>query len=284
MCRRIRSPSSRSLLIAIFRTARVYASARLATLAFVAERPSQVVITRSPRESRGLARELIRMGLQPVLLPALSLRPNPELRADTLAEGIARLDALIALSPASVRFARALLPAPSLPRGLRLYAIGAASAAALRRWSGRPVEHGLAPTSEGLLAAPALSAVQGLKIGLLGAPGGRMLLADTLRERGAEVERIDVYRRELARWDRRHQQRLERLKQPWVLLSSESALAALLVLAGERQHYLLAGTAVTSSARLARLAAEARFQRVIQAPGPHPADFLAVLRQALRSS
>lgn len=238
-----------------------------------------MVITRSPRESRGLARELIRMGLQPVLLPALSLRPNPELGADTLAESIARLDALIALSPASVRFARALLPKPSLPRGLRLYAIGAASAAALRRWSGRPVEHGLAPTSEGLLAAPALSAVQGLKIGLLGAPGGRMLLTDTLKARGAQVELLAVYRREPARWDRRHRQRLALLERPWVLVSSEQALRALLELAGPERARLLAGTAVVSSDRLARLARECGFAAVALARGPAAADFLEMLRR-----
>lgn len=225
-------------------------------------------------------RSLRRLGMEPIRLPALALRPMPGLEPRALAKRIAALHALIALSPASVRFARALLPEPSLPKGLRLYAIGAASAAALRRWSGRPVEHGLTPTSEGLLAAPALVAVQGLRIGLLGAPGGRMLLADTLKARGAEVELLAVYRREPARWDRRHRQRLALLERPWVLLSSEQALRALLDLAGPERARLLAGTAVVSSDRLARLARGCGFAAVTLARGPAAADFLEVLRPA----
>ncbi len=260
--------------------ARVYARQGLATLPAVAENSAQVVITRAPAESRALARALRALGLQPVLLPALALRPAPGLDAQALADRLATLDALIALSPAAVRFARRLLPRPRLRRGLRLYAIGQASSAALRRWTGREAIRGSEPRSEGLLASRALSEVEGWRIGLLGAPGGRRLLADTLAARGAEVELIAVYRREPARWDRRHRERLDRLERPWVLCSSEQALCTLLALAGTSRSRLLSGTAIVSSPRLARLASECGFTATIEAPGPSPADFVATLRRA----
>lgn len=277
----MRSLSSLSLLIALpVTTTRVYARLGPATLPAVAENSAQVVITRAPAESRALVRALRTIGLEPVLLPALALRPVPELNARTLADRLATLDALIALSPAGVRFARHLLPRPRLRRGLRLYAIGQGSSAALRRWTGREVIRGSEPRSEGLLASEALSAVEGWRIGLLGAPGGRRLLADTLAARGAKVELIAVYRREPARWDRRHRQRLNALERPWVLCSSEQALRALLSLAGTARFRLLSGTAIVSSPRLARLASECGFTATIAAPGPSPGDFVETLRRA----
>jgi uroporphyrinogen-III synthase len=246
----------------------------------MADKARQVVLTRSPGDSRALARTLIGIGFEPVVLPALALRPEPELDAETLAERLRRLDILIALSPASIRFARRLLPIPPLGAGIRLYAIGAASAAALARWTGRQVTRGGEAHSEGLLAAEGLAEVRGGRIGLLGAPGGRALLAETLRTRGASVELIAVYRRETARWDRRHRERLARLDRPFVLLSSEQALGALLALAGEQAIRLLAGTAVVSSPRLARFAEARGFAAVRRAQGPSPSDFVDALRAA----
>ncbi|MDW8480248.1 MAG: uroporphyrinogen-III synthase [Xanthomonadales bacterium] len=239
--------------------------------------PAEVVITRATAESRALRRALRAAGFAPVSLPALALRPEPAMSAAALAQRLARLDALVALSPAAVRFARLLLPRPALPAGVLRLAVGAASARALARWAGGPVRHGRPPGSEGLLALPELAEPAGMRVGLLGAPGGRELIAETLAARGAGVEPIPVYRRDRARWDRRHRARLAALERPLVLLSSVEALRALLDLAGADRHRLLSGTAVVSSARLARQAGEAGFARVLLAGGPHPRDWLRAL-------
>jgi uroporphyrinogen-III synthase len=74
-------------------------------------------------------------------------------------------------------------------------AVGAGTAAALRRAGVADV---LAPArmdSEGLLALPALNGLQGLRVGLVTAPGGRGMLAPALAERGARILRADVYER-----------------------------------------------------------------------------------------
>jgi uroporphyrinogen-III synthase len=50
--------------------------------------------------------------------------------------------------------------------------------------------------SEGLLALPQLQVVAQRRIVLVKGPGGRELIADTLRERGAEVIEFNCYRRQ----------------------------------------------------------------------------------------
>jgi len=77
-------------------------------------------------------------------------------------------------------------------------AVGPSTAAAIEN-SGQTVtiqpERGF--DSESLLAEPALWAVSGRSIRIIRGDGGRELLADTLRERGATVDYLSVYERML---------------------------------------------------------------------------------------
>lgn len=79
----------------------------------------------------------------------------------------------------------------------RVLAPGPGTARALHRLGIRPVripERRL--DSEGLLALPELAPPLRGQVRLVGAPGGRTLLADALGERGAKVRPIWVYRRQ----------------------------------------------------------------------------------------
>ncbi|MBN4080285.1 uroporphyrinogen-III synthase [Beggiatoa alba] len=84
-----------------------------------------------------------------------------------------------------------------LPSHIKLATVGQGSANLLEKTAQRPVE--IVPqgsyNSEGLLAHPLLQNVSTQKITIFRGIGGRNLLADSLRKRGADVEYAEVYQR-----------------------------------------------------------------------------------------
>ncbi|WP_426804506.1 uroporphyrinogen-III synthase, partial [Stenotrophomonas sp. SrG] len=188
-------------------------------------------------------------------------------------------------SPAAVHAAARLQPLQAPHAGTWL-AVGAGTAAALR---GHGVDNVVAPTrmdSEGLLDLPALAQLQGLRAALVTAPGGRGIIASTLQERGATLQRVDVYQRRALRLPPRQLQRLRHQAGPWVLaLSSAEALALLSqqlpadLLAQLRQAHVVA-----ASERLAALATDAGFTRVTLAAGPLPAQLAQAAHAAVTTA
>jgi uroporphyrinogen-III synthase len=184
-------------------------------------------------------------------------------------------DVLIFTSPAAVRFAARLL---RLRTQAAVMAIGSGSARALARCG---IEHVLVPpgcaTSEGLLEHPRLADVRGQRIALIGARGGRDLLAPTLRDRGARVREVYVYRREPARLSRRHFEAVEALPAAsYVLLSSVETLQQLQrSLQGVAWRRLIQCVAVVSSERMERAARKAGFTHLRRAASAVPDDLLA---------
>lgn len=84
---------------------------------------------------------------------------------------------------------------PQLPVGLEAYAVGPGTAKTLRHfdWPVHVSDRGV--TSEDLLALPGLKQAQGKRIALFRGVGGRELIAETLRKRGAQVDYLELYRR-----------------------------------------------------------------------------------------
>jgi uroporphyrinogen-III synthase len=232
-----------------------------------------VLITRPAGHGRALAHQVRARGGQPLLLPGLSLRAD---KSVTPAEVRAALTShrVIFTSPAAVRFAAALAPLA----GCAAAAVGTGTARVLRRHG---VEQVLVPhishDSEGLLAHPALQDLDGRRVSIIGAPGGRGLLQATLRERGAELRELHVYRRVPARLDRRHRDALRRLHgRGYVLLSSAQTLDCLRASLGAQDWpRVLATSAIVSSERIARAARAAGFTCVSIAGSPAGAALLA---------
>lgn len=108
----------------------------------------------------------------------------------------AALDAprVLFTSPMAVR-AAALLQPLRPAEDQQWFAVGAGTAAALRRAGAGDVAAPRRMDSEGLLALPGLQRLDGIAVGLVTAPGGRGTLAPALQARGGEVRRADVYRR-----------------------------------------------------------------------------------------
>lgn len=160
-------------------------------------------------------------------------------------------------------------------------AVGAGTAAALAREG----VQALAPQrmdSEGLLALEPLKHVSGLAVGLVTAPGGRGELQPALQRRGAQVLRADVYERiELAPAPRAIDA-LRALRGPaWLALGSGAALDVVLAALPADAAAILRQTAVVAaSERLARLAAERGFGRIVVAASAMPADLVAAAAAA----
>jgi uroporphyrinogen-III synthase len=232
-----------------------------------------LLITRPAGTGAGFARRIEACGGRSLRLPGLALRAIdrdvPALRA------IRARDFVIFTSPAAVRFAFAANGSQRF-RASRVFAIGSGSQRALHR---RGIDAAVPERSdsEGLLALPALRAVRGQRIVLIGAPGGRDRIAPVLKRRGAEVAAIHVYRRVPPRLTRRHFEALAAARTPLItLLSSAEALENLVAQLPPPLLARLRGeTLVVSSARLAGVARENGFEAIVQARSAAPADLLA---------
>jgi uroporphyrinogen-III synthase len=188
-------------------------------------------------------------------------------------------DIVLATSPAAVRAATALQRLRKR-RGQAWFAVGAGSAAALRRAG---IDGVIAPArmdSEGLLALPGLRSLRGRSVGLLTAPGGRGVIAPALRHRGARVLRADVYRRVEAAPSPTAQARLRGLRaRPWLALGSGEALLGLLSrVPADLADTLRAADVAAASERLAQLAREAGFGgRIVIAASARPRDLIEAM-------
>ena len=107
--------------------------------------------------------------------------------------------------------------------------------------------------SEGLLALPELQRLRGKRVTIIGAPGGRELLANTFKSRKARVQAVHVYRRMPPRFRRDQLALLENADVPLItLITSEEILDNLrAVLPLPLFGKLAAGELVVSSLRLA---------------------------------
>jgi len=157
-----------------------------------------IVITRPREQAAGLVRRIEQLGGNPLLFPLLEIAAVSDDRA--LREQLSRVrqaDLAIFISPNAVRYGMAAIRASGeIPASLKIASVGQGSANALRELG---IENIIAPTerfdSESLLALPELQNVAGKRVMIFRGDGGRELLGDTLRARGAQVEYVTCYLR-----------------------------------------------------------------------------------------
>jgi uroporphyrinogen-III synthase len=244
-----------------------------------------VVITRPSATAAGLRRRVRALGAVSLALPGVALRGADDPQAARSALRAARTaDVVVFTSPAAVRYAFALEPGLCFRRSTEVCSPGAATARALVRRGIPGVSWPRArQDSEGLLRLPALRAVRGRRVVLIGAPEGRELLARSLRRRGARVEPVMVYRRVAPRYTKRQLDALAQAPEPLItLLTSAAALDHLRAeLPPALYARLVAGELVVSSQRLACKARDAGFGHVQLAASPAPADLVRAACAAL---
>ena len=162
-----------------------------------------VLVTRPEHQSQRLA-ELIRsLGGEPLLFPAMEIVAQPEAATAPVLKRLAQFYLAIFTSPNAARLAmQRIAQAGGLAAGLRVAALGPGTAAELKKFDVREM---ITPEadfdSEALLEA--LSGLQfaGKKVVIFRGRGGRELLGESLRQRGAEVEYVECYRRARPRHD-----------------------------------------------------------------------------------
>jgi uroporphyrinogen-III synthase len=158
----------------------------------------KIVITRPREQAIDLAQGIEQAGGIPLLFPLLEIAAVQD--TQTLQEQISRLaqfDLAIFISPNAVQYGiAAIRAAGKLPAELKIAAVGQGSARSLREAGIKTV---IAPgerfDSEGLLALPELHEVAGKSVMIFRGDGGREVLGDTLKARGATVEYATCYQR-----------------------------------------------------------------------------------------
>ncbi len=162
----------------------------VAALDLVADLPlagRTIAVTRARPQASALAARLRTLGARVVEAPAIRIEP-----LDATLPALAAYDLLCVTSPNGVRRLFELVRDARDLAGPRIAAIGPGTAAALR-------EHGVEPdvvpersVAEGLVAA--LDGLDVRRALLARGEEGREVLPDALRERGAEVDVLALYR------------------------------------------------------------------------------------------
>ncbi len=236
-------------------------------------RGRRIVVTRPAGQNESLAALIRAEGGEPIVFPALEILEPADARP--LAAAADRLDAFdlaVFVSPSAVHKAMPVIRARrAWPAGLKAATVGRGSEQALRRYG---VTEVIVPAdrfdSEALLERPELADVAGRRIVVFRGDGGRELLGDALRSRGATVDYVECYRRGRPNAD------VSLLARAWergevdaVTISSRAGLRNLFDLLGEGGRERLQRTALFAPhPRIADSARALGCRRVIEtAPG-----------------
>lgn len=158
----------------------------------------KIVVTRPREQASRLQQDIERCGGKALLFPLLDIAAVQDhgILREQLSR-LARFNLAIFISPNAVQYGMAAIRAAGdLPPALRIATVGQGSAQVLRDLGITDI---IVPAerfdSEGLLALPVLQDIAGWHVMILRGDGGRELLGDTLKKRGATVEYVACYQR-----------------------------------------------------------------------------------------
>lgn len=220
-----------------------------------------VLVTRPAHQAEGLCRLIEAEGGQPIRWPVITIEAPRDLsRVSQVIDRLEEFQIAIFISTNAVHYGIKLVRnrGQSLAP-LTVVAVGQGTAAALKELGcGAPITPSSGFDSEGVLMLPLFQRerIAQRRVLIFRGEGGRELLAGVFRERGAEVEYAEVYRRAKPPVD------AEILKGYWdrgevhiVLATSSEGLNNLIEMFGERDRdKLLATPLLVISERVAELA------------------------------
>ncbi|MBS3803862.1 MAG: uroporphyrinogen-III synthase [Oleiphilaceae bacterium] len=159
----------------------------------------RILVCRPEPEAQRLAQYLEGAGADVRVLPLLERIDIPEnLAQRTLIQDLDLFRHVVAVSPHAARLLLARIDAwwPQFPTDLYWYGVGAGTAAVFEAAGLSPQVPREGFSSEHLLALPTLKSPSGERVLLAQGERGRELIHDTLKERGAAVSRLILYRRQ----------------------------------------------------------------------------------------
>lgn len=240
----------------------------------------RVLLTRPAEESATLAATLSEAGIFSSSLPLLDIEPlpiTPERQA--VLRDLGRYCAVIVVSKPAARLALQQLD-QAWPH-LRWFSVGAATAQVLAD-RGLDVHYPqTGDDSEALLQLPALReaiARPDARVLILRGEGGRELLAERLREQGASVDYLELYRRFLPAYDSgvlTQRIQLERLN--GLVVSSGQGFLHLQALAGPDWPQVAQMPLFVPSPRVYEMARAAGAEKVVDCRGASAAALLVAL-------
>ncbi len=205
----------------------------------------RVLVTRPAHQANALSQMIIEQGGQAVLFPVIEISPmHLSNTASAMLKHPEKIDFIIFISPNAVQygvaelFSSAVVERDEVSEHIKLVTIGLASARKLKQLLGReadiyPVEQ---YNSETLLAHKGLNktSVNNKQIIIFRGHGGRELLADTLKQRGAKVDYAEVYQRLKPKYDVQDLDAVWQDKRPDIItISSNEGLNNLLEIVHE---------------------------------------------------
>lgn len=216
-----------------------------------------ILVTRPEPQGHELCALLKKHGAIPHYIPTLEIHPR------TVHLSLLMPDIAIFLSVNAVKY----FPFKTFPQSTRYFAVGVATAMALME-RGVIAQQPEQNNSEGLLDLLDLQIVAGKSVAIFCGIGGRMLLQETLKKRGAHCQRYEVYERRCAM----HQAMtlralLKTITFNFVICTSGESLLCLEQLAGSEKMILQQAPLVVVSGRIAALAIERGFMQVLAMRG-----------------
>ena len=240
-----------------------------------------VLVTRPREQAAAFCDALEQEGVRVILLPTLSIEPielSPEQRNRIL--DLDQYAVVICVSPNAARLGLDALADywPQWPVQQHWLAVGPATGEAMSDWGLNLKVAQQGATSETLLDWPELQDLTDQRVLILRGEGGRETLADTLRQRGARVDYLELYRRVAPAED--PQPLLQAMQQPGrviITVTSGDGLRNLMAMVGDVLPRLQSCPLVVVSGRLAEFAREQGFLDVWQAQSPAASDMIKAI-------
>ncbi|MFT7285918.1 MAG: uroporphyrinogen-III synthase [Halieaceae bacterium] len=241
----------------------------------------RALLTRPAGQADALREGLQTCGFDSLHVPMLTIEPIDPLPAEQR-QRVIDLDLyedLIFISANAARMGLACFEDfwPQYPAGQRYWAVGRSTAQVLD--AAGLLAHSPADdmSSEGLLAMRGLASVAGRRLLIVKGEGGRDLIQETLRERGARVDTLRCYRRTPTTLESAAcHALLQRQPVQLILISSGEGLRILSGLLQPRENTNLAATAlVVPSARVAEEALRLGWLSIEQAANASDSAMLA---------